>query len=178
MVDQNDFKNSFVLLSQDKSEEFELSYKEILSMGSRNELTVLSACQTGIGQDIDGEGLMSLSRAFTFAGSKSTMGSYWDVPDRSTMLMMELFYSNLKKGMSKSSALKNAQVNYMIDDNITSPSIRAPYYWAGWAVYGNNTPIELESNLLQRLKDIAPFSILLLLFVVLALYRILRKRKS
>ena len=91
-------------------------------------LVVLSACQSGIGQVIQGEGMFSLSRAFRAAGATSTISSLWRVEDRSTSILMKYFYEGiLKQGFDPATALQSAQMQTMSD-----PRTRHPYYWAGF----------------------------------------------
>ncbi len=140
-TNNEDFLKSFILLNRDSSDTYQLSYEDILKINLQNELVVLSACQTGIGNEILGEGMMSLARAFIQSGSKSAMGSYWNTPDKSTMILMNLFYGNLKQGMTKSVALRNAQLDYLTNDEFSTPAMRSPHYWASWGIYGANESV-------------------------------------
>lgn len=72
-------------------------------------LTTLSACETGLGEILSGDDIVSLENAFIFAGSPTVISSLWEVDDRSTAELMILFYENLLKGMSKVGALSYAQ---------------------------------------------------------------------
>jgi len=76
-----------------------------------NELTVLSACSTAIGDIRIGEGVFGLRRAFAVAGAKTLVMSLWDVPDTATALLMERFFANLQRGLGRAEALLDAQ-NY------------------------------------------------------------------
>jgi CHAT domain-containing protein len=89
------------------------------------DLAVLSACETGLGQQFRGEGILGLSWAFLAAGASSVVVSQWDVNDASTKQLMVDFYQNLKHGDSKAVALQHAQVS-LIRDGVH----RDPYYWA------------------------------------------------
>ena len=140
-VDVADYYNSFILLGKDSDNNNRLGYEEILRENVNSDLVVLSACQTGFGNNVMGEGLMSIMRAFTQSGCDATMGSYWNAPDRSTKEIMSLFYSNIKKGMNKSQALQQAQLTYLTDDAISSPLVRSPLFWGSWVIYGNDEPI-------------------------------------
>ncbi len=173
LVDPTDFKKSFILLSGKNQNQFQLDYKQILNFGIGNDLTVLSACQTGIGQDIDGEGLMSLSRAFTYGGSQSTLGSFWNVPDRATMHLMNLFYEGLKNGYNKSDALRQAQIQYLTNDDLSSPSVRAPYYWAGWALNGNIEPLTLSPS-----NSFSPYWLIPGILVSLLIFTLFRGKRT
>lgn len=77
-----------------------------------NELTVLSACQTGMGDIQLGEGVFGLRRAFAVAGTQTLIMSLWSVPDRVTALLMERMFADLKNGKGRGEALQSAQ-NYI-----------------------------------------------------------------
>ena len=112
-----------------------MSLHDIYSLDLSAELTVLSACQTALGKDIRGEGLVGLSHAFMSAGSKSVVSSLWKVEDRATATLMRQFYeSMLQQGMSPAQALRAAQLKMMHDTRTN-----APYYWAGFVIQGEYT---------------------------------------
>ena len=161
-VNEDDYLNSFVVLNRDDGEEYQLKYSDILNLDIDSELVVLSACQTSSGKSVVGEGLMSLSRAFVQSGSKAAVGSYWNAPDYATKELMTLFYTNLKEGLPKSKALQKAQIEYLQNDNISSPTIRSPFYWASWAIYGNDEPLKMQSSFL----DFSSWEIYLFLGVI------------
>lgn len=106
------------------------------------DLVVLSACNTGIGTMTAGEGLLSLSRALTYAGVRSNVYSLWEVPDAETSEIMVSFYSYLDAGVNKASALAAAKRDF-IDNN---PLKAHPYYWAGFVVSGDTAPIKPAFN--------------------------------
>jgi len=108
---------------------------DIYSLDLSAELTVLSACQTALGKDIKGEGLVGLTHAFMSAGSKSVVASLWKVDDRATaVLMTDFYYSMLQQGMSPAAALRSAKLKMMRDKRWS-----APYYWAGFVLQGEYT---------------------------------------
>jgi CHAT domain-containing protein/Tfp pilus assembly protein PilF len=74
------------------------------------ELVTLSACRSGLGQEIAGEGMVGLTRAFQFAGAPTVVAASWSVPDRSTAALMTRFYARLEAGESKDQALRGAQL--------------------------------------------------------------------
>ncbi len=138
-----------------------------------NELTILSACETGIGDIKTGEGVFGLRRAFALAGSKTLVMSLWSVPDKATALLMERFINNLQRGLGRGDALQDAQ-NYIrtitVGDLRKSKAGRQvliellkywkltqevvanqpdftplahPYYWGAWICQGDTTGFKL-----------------------------------
>ena len=103
------------------------------------DLVVLSACETGIGEQQRGEGVLSLARAFAFAGAKSIVASLWSVNDQSTMQIMDNFYKEIKAGKPKNIALANAKRSYLLQN----PGLGAhPFFWAGFVALGDMTAIK------------------------------------
>ncbi len=133
-----------LLFDDDSDSDKNLSLEEIYGMKLSANLAVLSACNTGFGNDNDGRGMESFQRAFTFAGVPATVASLWEVPDIATKEIMVGFYENLKKGQTKADALKNAKLNYIENHNGTKLS--QPYYWAGFVLYGDDSPVVDSSN--------------------------------
>jgi CHAT domain-containing protein len=108
---------------------------DIYNLDLSAQLTVLSACQTALGKDIKGEGLVGLSHAIMSAGSRSVVASLWKVDDRATAILMRDFYAfMLQQGMTPAAALRAAQLKMMRD----KPG-SAPYYWAGFVLQGEYT---------------------------------------
>lgn len=98
------------------------------------EMVVLSACNTGVGKDIKGEGLMGLTRGFMYAGAKRVVASVWKVDDEATAELMKRFYRHmLKEQLPAASALRMAQMEIMRE----RVEWRAPYYWAGFVLQGD-----------------------------------------
>ncbi len=105
---------------------------EIYSLTLNNELAVLSACDTGRGTIIEGEGIMGLIRAFRYAGTANLLMSLWKVEDRSTTRLMLNFYKNVLDGAAYPAALQQAK-NMLIKN----PIYAHPRYWAPFVLYGN-----------------------------------------
>jgi len=102
------------------------------------DLVVLSACDTGLGVELGGEGLIGLIRAFQYAGARSVVASLWKVPDHSTSVVMERFHAGLKMGLNIDEALRRAQLSLaQADQDDPLSRYRHPYYWAGLQVAGN-----------------------------------------
>ena len=120
-----------------------MSLQDIYSLGLSAELTVLSACQSALGKDIKGEGLVGLTHSFLAAGSNTVVASLWKVDDRATAFLMADFYkSMLQKDMPPSTALRWAKLKMMHDERFS-----APYFWAGFIAQGEyRNRIAVENN--------------------------------
>jgi len=109
-----------------------LRLTDIFNLKLSAELVVLSACQTGLGQNIQGEGMVGLTRGFMYAGAKRVVVSLWSVDDEGTALLMQRFYQvMLQKGLAPAAALRAAQLE-MLQQN----KWKAPYYWAAFNLQG------------------------------------------
>jgi CHAT domain-containing protein len=98
------------------------------------DLVTLSACDSGLGKEMGGEGLVGLVRAFHFAGARSVLASLWSVADDSTAVLMKHFYTHLRQGRTKDEALRAAQLDLIRSGK---REISHPYNWAGFALYGD-----------------------------------------
>ena len=116
-----------------------LTAAEITRLELSADLAVLSACQTGSGKTNRGEGVMSLGRAFSFAGIPTTLLSLWKVPDASTSRLMPAFYQGLKEGLPKPEALNKARLTYL--SKVNTLDQKHPYFWAGFVLYGNSNAL-------------------------------------
>ena len=96
------------------------------------DLVTLSACGTGLGKVLGGEGLLGLTRAFQYAGARSVLASLWSVSDESTGELMKRFYGYLKEGRSKAEALRSAQL-----DLLRRSEYSHPFHWAGFQLVGD-----------------------------------------
>ena len=104
--------------------------REILeSVQLEADLVVLSACETGLGREMGGEGMMGLTRAFLYAGARSVMTSLWPVSDVSTAELMGEFYSGLKEGETADGAIQYAQKKFICFDRYSHP-----FFWAGFTI--------------------------------------------
>jgi CHAT domain-containing protein len=109
-----------------------LRLHDIYNMRLDADLVVLSACQTALGQEVRGEGLVGLTRGFMYAGAPRVVASMWNVGDEATAELMSRFYKNmLGKGMRPAAALREAQVSMWKERRWA-----APYYWAGFVLQG------------------------------------------
>jgi len=121
-----------------------LYLEELYALKIPADLAVLSACNTAVGKEDSSLNINSIHRAFNYAGTKATTASLWEVPDESTSKIMISFYENLNNGFSKSEALQKAKIKYL--DNTKVSKLKHPYYWAGFVLYGVNTPVKEQSN--------------------------------
>ncbi len=110
-----------------------LRLNEIYNLRLPAELVVLSACQTGLGKEIRGEGLVGLTRGFMYAGARRLMASLWQVDDAATSELMQRFYRGVlgEKALSPAAALRAAQIELW-----NQKQWRSPYYWAAFVVQG------------------------------------------
>jgi hypothetical protein len=127
-----------------------LPLQDIYDLDLSAELTVLSACQTALGKDVNGEGLVGLTHSFLSAGSKSVVASLWKVDDRATAVFMTKFYDLMfKERLSPAAALRATKI-WMMHDKQWS----APYYWAGFVLQGeyeNHIEVDRYSSLRRAL---------------------------
>jgi CHAT domain-containing protein/tetratricopeptide (TPR) repeat protein len=117
-----------------KTQDGFLRMHEIFNLQMPADLVVLSACQTALGKEIKGEGLIGLTRGFMYAGAHRVVASLWQVDDLATAELMKRFYSGmLKDGMRPGAALRAAQLEMRKQKRWA-----APYYWAGFIVQGEH----------------------------------------
>ena len=102
------------------------------------DLVTLSACETALGQELGGEGLLGLTRAFHYAGARSVVASLWSVEDDSTAELMTSFYGHLASGTSKAEALRAAQLDLVRGTGDPKGARFAhPFHWAAFQIFGD-----------------------------------------
>jgi CHAT domain-containing protein/tetratricopeptide (TPR) repeat protein len=122
---------AFSPMAQDKR----LYAKDIYNFDLNHvEMVVLSACESGIGEQQIGEGAISIARAFAQAGAKSIVTTLWSINDEKTKDIMAYFYKNLKAGMTKSKALQQAKITYLLSQKGNNAH---PFFWAAFELIGN-----------------------------------------
>jgi CHAT domain-containing protein len=115
-----------------------LRLHDIYNLHLPADLVVLSACSTGLGKDVRGEGLIGLTRGFMYAGASGVIASLWKVDDDATAELMKHFYEALfHEGMAPAAALRHAQLTLSQNKRWQSP-----YYWAGFVIQGQYTETE------------------------------------
>ena len=125
-----------LVLDDDPTEDGFLQMREIYNLKLNADLVTLSACHTGGGQLIKGEGIEGLNRAFFYAGTSSVIMSLWSVNDQATYQLMERFYTHLRSSQPISQALQQAKLEMIHSDVLSHP-----YYWAGFIVSGNSNKV-------------------------------------
>jgi CHAT domain-containing protein len=132
MIDDKSPWRSAVVLGAGDEEDGFLEVSEISDLDLDCELVVLSACQTGRGQLLSGEGIVGLTRAFLYAGARSAVVSLWSVSDISTGQLMKDFYQHMASNLDNVSALRSAKLQMLRSETVT----RHPYYWASFISVG------------------------------------------
>ena len=113
----------------DQAEDGFLTMDEVFSLNLEADLIVLSACETGLGEEVPGEGVVGLTRAFFHAGARSAVVSLWSVDDESTAAFMVTFYAHLAKGEDKATALREARA-------ASRAEFPDPFCWAPFILVG------------------------------------------
>lgn len=173
-VDYKNSDNSKLYFSGPPSDSVEdaiLYPFELYNMSLNADLAVLSACETGAGRIASGEGIMSLGRAFQYAGVQSLLLSQWEVSDPVSPVIMASFYENLKAGKNKAEALRQAKLSFLKSANNVAAN---PYYWGGFFILGNTEPVTIKQQN-RFISYLLPTLVLIFIFTGL---RIRRKRNT
>jgi len=120
-----------------------LKLEELYLTKNNASLVVLSGCNTTLGKQEIGEGVISLARGFFYSGAQSVVSSLWSIDDASTSKIMKDFYHHLSNGQTKSQALRNAKINYL---NTHSVSDASPYFWSSFILIGQDDILLSSSN--------------------------------
>lgn len=127
------------------------------------ELAVLSACNTGAGKLRKGEGIMSLSRAFKYAGCPSVVMSLWRASDLTAKDIMASFFQNLKAGAAKDEALRQAKLDFLRRQ--PNDALTHPFYWAPFVLIGDGAPVDMGGGWGRYLGAGGLMVLVLLVFV-------------
>jgi CHAT domain-containing protein/Tfp pilus assembly protein PilF len=109
------------------------------------DLVVLSGCETALGRELSGEGLIGLTRAFQYAGARSVVASLWSVTDQVTAELMTRFHRHLAAGLSKDEALRQTQIELIhqpvritiANGQAVETDASAPFFWAAFQIFGD-----------------------------------------
>jgi CHAT domain-containing protein len=119
--------------SQGRAQDGFVKSYELYKLKLNADLVVLSACQTALGEQVRGEGLISLTRPFMYSGVPRVVASLWQVPDRASAALMDLFYQGIvKEHLPAAAALRRAQLKLR-----DTPRWSSPYFWAGFVLQGD-----------------------------------------
>ncbi|WP_337043480.1 CHAT domain-containing protein [Emticicia sp. 17c] len=139
-VNDDEPLKSFIALYPEGND-FKLYTPELYNLSLENtQLVVLSACETGKGKIRKGEGIISLARAFQFAGCPSVITTLWNAHDESIAKLSEKFYYYLKKGYATDEAIRLSKI-----DLIQTESDH-PFYWSNFVLIGKSSVIPISSN--------------------------------
>ncbi len=147
-----------------------LRLREIYNLNLPVELVVLSACDTALGREVEGEGLIGLTRGFMYAGAAGVMASLWKVDEDATAELMKYFYEGvLKEGLAPAGALRKAQIKMW-----QSKRRRSPYFWAAFVLHGEYRQLLVTDPQEPKRESVRRLCILLAL--LLGIYLARRKR--
>ncbi|MFW6371146.1 MAG: CHAT domain-containing protein, partial [Bacteroidota bacterium] len=144
---------------------------EIYNMQLDASMVVMSSCESGYGEVHGTEGMLSLSRAFRYAGAASVVYTLWPVSDKSSAEVMHYFYRFLDKGMSRDEAMQQAKLTYL---ETSDPALLHPAFWAGYTVNGNVEKVKIN----PVNKKIYIGTGLILLLIVILLTKKIRSKES
>ncbi|MCI4667515.1 MAG: CHAT domain-containing protein [Bacteroidia bacterium] len=150
---------------------------EIYSRKLNAQLAVLSACETGLGRWQDGEGMMSMARAFKYAGCPNIVMSLWQADDQSTSEIVSNFFSYIKEGKDKDDALRQAKLDFLAKGG----GKNFPHYWATFVLVGDDKAVDLINagsggNFAMLLGRFSAILLLGLILVVIYVRRLRKKR--
>ncbi|KIC95794.1 CHAT domain-containing protein [Flavihumibacter solisilvae] len=154
---------------QDSPAEDNLFLEEIYNLAlDKCQLVIISACETGKGEIVSNEGVISLGRAFAYAGCGGTLSSLWKAEDRSTAAILKAFHKYLQKGYTTAAALRQAKLDYLHSDAL----YKNPAFWSHLVFTGNPQAVTAEAS------SVVPWMMLLLVVVLLILLRETKLKKS
>ena len=142
-----------------------LFLQEMYNLRLNSHLAILSACETARGVLSRGEGIMSLGRAFKYAGCPNVVMSLWKANDRTTEKLMGSLGRYLDEGMGKSEALRQAKLDYLQTSDKTQSH---PYYWSAFILIGDEEPLPSRTDWFPWIGGI---TVLLLAMVFVAIRR-------
>ncbi len=140
IADQQNPAASFIAFYPEKKspEENCLYMEEIYGLNmDACKLVIISACETGKGELVNNEGVISLGRAFAYAGCGATINSLWKADDNATAAILKKFHAYLQQGYTKSKALQKAKLDYINSDAL----YKSPAYWSNLVLTGNTEPV-------------------------------------
>lgn len=177
LIDEKHPELSGLLLSRfdekrQKIDEF-VRLQDINRLNLTADLVVLSACETGIGKEMKGQGLKSLTNAFLQAGAKSVVSSLWKVDDYAALELMKNFYGSLaSEQVTASEALQKAQIKMW-----QNPRYQSPFFWASFTVQGDYRQLPQFTGSSHYPVYLWIMPVMLLTIILLVVYQLKRKNK-
>jgi len=150
-----------------------ITLDSIYKMKFQTQLAVLSACETNVGRLEYGEGSMNFSRAFLYAGCKSTLTTQWKVDDKTTSGILLNFYNHALDNNTLSESLQKAQLAYL--NNCNSSAEANPFFWSSLVITGSDMPVYLDKKSNSLTYGLIGISALM---IFTGLYRIKKKREQ
>jgi CHAT domain-containing protein len=147
-----------------------LNTYELFGMNLNARLAVLSACNTGSGRLIEGEGIMNLARGFIYAGVPSIVMTLWSVEDQTSATIVKKFYRYLDNGEPKDEALRKAKLDLLDEGDMLHAH---PYYWAAYVSIGDYSPMPSSKPFWLKL-----FFGLVGLVAIIGIASVLKQRKK
>lgn len=159
---ENPVYSNLVFYKDNDTANHRLHVFELQNMNIQANLVVLSACETGLGRYVRGEGIMSLSRGFMYAGIPSQVLTLWKIQDKSSADLMDAFYENLSDEQKVGTALQEAKIKFLREkaDGLTAH----PHFWAGFVLMGDDRALP-KPSFPKHLKIMAIIAGVILLFI-------------
>lgn len=175
IVDKTNPMYSAMVFSEngDSAQDNFLHAYELQSINLNADLAVLSACETGYGKYQHGEGVVSIGRGFMYAGVPNLVMTLWSINDQSTANIMQLFYTNLGKGMPTDIAMQKAKIAYL--DTQKGLALH-PNFWSTFTVVGKAQPVPLSANSFWFWAIVAGASVILI-YTLIMLYNRTREEE-
>jgi CHAT domain-containing protein len=141
-VDDSDPSKSFIAFYPD-GQDYKLFTEELYNLDlSKTQLVILSACEAGNGKLLAGEGLLSLSRGFSYAGCPAVITTLWKAHDESTAWISSRIHKYLDEGLEKAEAVRMAKIDFRKSN--LGKSFDHPYYWANFVLIGEGAPLQIS----------------------------------
>lgn len=153
---------SCLAFTENNTNNYLLYTSDLYNLNLNASLITLSACETDLGDLNKGEGLISLSRGFFYAGAKSIVSTKWKINDASTSHIMDRFYYYLSKGENKDRALQKAKLDFVKTNN--QNPLSHPYYWSAFVLSGNTDTVTSTATYWFWLIPVLFLLLLLIIF--------------
>ena len=144
-IDSLNLLNSWIACSPENEKDNRINLYELSNLPFSASIVNLSACQTGAGILLKGEGINGFVRTFIQKRFKSVLSALWDINDWASSVIMKQFYIKLHNSKTKSESLKEATLEYLHSENISN-ALKHPYYWSAFKLTGDPSTIDKRNN--------------------------------